>query len=116
MGTDATDTLRWKLSEGPAATLVTFELPGDLLSPDQLGRIELPAEARQRQHLGLILSGRGPVWLYAHLVHLAHPFAWVATHDPRLGGAVVVARHRQDAPEPGAVVELPSGDGPAVGL
>lgn len=42
---------------------------------------------------GVILSGRAPVWAFAAMTHAAHPAAWVATFDPRLGGAVVVASH-----------------------
>lgn len=38
---------------------------------------------------GLVLSGRGPVWLYCFLVHYYHATAFVATCDPRLGGAVL---------------------------
>jgi CRISPR-associated protein Csx3 len=103
--------LQWAVTHGKTATVATFEMSAELLSPERLGEIGLPAEALQRQHLGLILSGRGPVWLYAYLVHLAHPFAWVATHDPRLGGAVVVQRHRADAPALGSVVALYEGEG-----
>lgn len=44
---------------------------------------------------GAIVDGRAPVWGYAMLAHAAHPFAWVATHDPRLG-AVVVTTHRPE--------------------
>jgi len=77
-----------------------------LIDPGSLSAIGLPAEAVGHEARGLILSGRGPIWLYLHLSHLAHPFAWVAVHDPRLGGAVVVQRHRQDAPTLGSIVPL----------
>lgn len=42
---------------------------------------------------GVILSGRGPVWLYGFLVHFYHPTKFVAIYDPRLEGAVVVENH-----------------------
>lgn len=47
--------------------------------------------------------GRGPIWLYGFLVHFYHPTVWVATYDPRLGGAVVVESHSPGV-EPGDVI------------
>lgn len=41
----------------------------------------------------VLISGRGPVWLYGMLVHAAHATKAVATMDPRLGGYVVVETH-----------------------
>jgi CRISPR-associated protein Csx3 len=95
--------LTWKTRELEGATLATFELAGGLAAPGDLPGIDLPAGLDRAK--GLVVGGRGPVWLYAHLCHLAHPFAWVATQDPRLG-AVVVQRHRPDAPPLGAVIGL----------
>ena len=42
--------------------------------------------------IGVILSGRGPVWIFGGLVHHAHATPWVVTLDPLLG-AVVVESH-----------------------
>jgi CRISPR-associated Csx3 family protein len=81
-----------------------FRLDGRLLLPSDLPDVALPPPLDAHRHLGLMLSGRGPLWLYGHLVHLAHPFAWVAVYDPRLSGGVVVQRHRTDAPQLGEVV------------
>ena len=55
---------------------------------------------------GVVLSGRGPVWLYAALAHNYHATAWVGTFEPRLAGAVVVERHVETAPAVGAVVPV----------
>lgn len=54
---------------------------------------------------GVVLSGKGPVWLFAYLAHLCHPAAWVAIFDPRLGG-VVVQNHIAHGPDPGTVIPL----------
>lgn len=99
--------LCWKTTRGEGFTCCEFGLvaPGGLLEAANLAAIVLPDGLDYRQ--GLIFSGRGPVWLYAYLTHLAHPFAWVAIHDPRLGGAVVVQRHVPGAPPLGAIVPLP---------
>jgi len=43
--------------------------------------------------MGVILSGRGPVWLFGFLIHFYHPTLFVATYDPRIGGAIVVQSH-----------------------
>jgi CRISPR-associated Csx3 family protein len=45
---------------------------------------------------GIVLSGRMPIWAMAAACHAAHPAAWVATFDPRLGGGVVVQSHIPD--------------------
>lgn len=66
--------------------ILSFTGP-DVLTPDDLIGLTLPANINHK--IGIVISGRGPVWLYAYLVHLCHPFAWVATHDPRLGYVVV---------------------------
>lgn len=105
--TMSTAPLAWEITAVAGAVCASFRLRGELLSPGDLPGVTLPAGVAGRERDGLILSGRGPIWLYLHLAHLAHPFAWVAAHDPRLGGAVVVQRHRPDAPGLGEVVEVP---------
>lgn len=96
----------------PDATVIQFELEGGVISPDQIEAAVAAAPALSVDggtvdpESGVILSGRGPVWLFGALAHNYHPCAWVATHDPRLGGGVVVARHRKDAPMVGAVVPM----------
>ncbi|MCC6284461.1 MAG: CRISPR-associated protein Csx3 [Phycisphaerales bacterium] len=83
-----------------------FEIPGGVIEPGELSNIALTPLAARRD-LGIVFSGRGPVWLYAHLTHLAHAFAWVAVHDPRRGGAIVVQRHVSNAPSVGEVIPCP---------
>jgi CRISPR-associated protein Csx3 len=53
--------------------------------------------------MGVILSGRGPLWLYARLIHHYHPARWIAIHDPRLG-YIVVQSHCKERLE-GEVLE-----------
>lgn len=75
-------------------TVVVFDLAdqGGVIEPHQLADIIPPIVNTQK---GVVISGRGPVWLYATLVHHYHPTPWVATYDPRLG-AVVVQSHCKD--------------------
>jgi len=98
--------LRWNVTRRTGFAVAAFEIVGadGIFVPERLADVELPADALGRETEGIVFSGRGPVWLYALLSHLAHPFAWVGVHDPRLGGAVVVERHRNDAPRVGEVV------------
>jgi len=88
-----------------AATLVEFELADGVIAPSDLaGALESAPQVDPTK--GVIISGRGPVWLFAALAHEYHPCKWVATYDPRLGGAVVVESHHPDAPQVGEVIPL----------
>ncbi len=64
--------------------------PDRLVFPEDLAQLQLPAGIDAR--LGVVLTGRAPIWLYGWLVHECHFTRWVACYDPRLG-AVVVSSH-----------------------
>lgn len=81
--------MEFKVTERGNFTLVEFELPGPI-EPRELATLCVPGVDPRK---GVVLSGRGPVWLYCRLAHSYHFVKWVATHDPRLGGAVVVMSH-----------------------
>lgn len=86
--------VQFKHKIGDKYTIVTFELGESALAPSDLVSLSPPdAVANSFAHKGVILSGRGPVWLFGFLVHFYHPTKWLATYDPRLEGAVVVASH-----------------------
>ena len=98
--------ITYKISNGPTYTLIEFELTDGIISPDALKSISPPDAILQNfAHKGVILSGRGPVWLYGFLVHYYHPTKWVATYDPRLDGAVVVETHTSEV-QVGDVIRL----------
>jgi len=71
---------------------VEFEIDGNVMTPEDLKGMS-ENSPRIKPNMGVVLSGRGPVWLYAHLTHRYHPAKWVGIYDPRLDGAVVVATH-----------------------
>ncbi len=98
--------LNWDTRYCDTHTVIEFTLVTDVIKPSALAEADLPAELETRRNLGLIISGRGPVWLYAHLVHRAHPFAWVAVFDPRLNAGVVVMNHIPDGPNVGSLVSV----------
>lgn len=66
-----------------------------LIEPGDLNGLSLPSEVDFTQ--GVVIEGKGPIWLYGYLVHECHPAAWVSCFDPRLGGVVVSTHSRQVA-------------------
>lgn len=108
--TTAARGIQFSLSRGQSPDGVEYQVLGikltqQIVSPEDLGTIELPQGIDTR--IGVILDGRGPIWLYGYLIHELHPTAWVACNDPRLG-AVVVATHRKGVAV-GQVIELGQG-------
>lgn len=85
-------------------TIVDFAIDGGICEPADLAGLNPPNVEGTK---GVVISGRGPVWLYAALAHHYHVAAWVGTFDPRLGGAVVTSRHNHSAPAVGTVIMLP---------
>lgn len=84
-------------TENEQYVLIEFELESATITPDVLQNLQPPDAVKAGfAHKGIILSGRGPIWLYAFLVHFYHPTKMVAVFDPRLNGAVVVATHSPD--------------------
>lgn len=70
-------------------SVLTFSLPTGNVTPDDIA----PAIAALPQIQGtkVILSGRGPVWLFGAIaLAVKNNVATVATFDPKLGGGIVV--------------------------
>ena len=81
---------KFSVKEHDAFILVEFELDPPVITPEELKGITPPAVPVGN---GVIISGRGPIWLYGAVIHHFHPASWVAVFDPRLGGGVVVESH-----------------------
>jgi CRISPR-associated protein Csx3 len=62
-----------------------------LIYPEELAAIALPA--RIDTTCGVVISGRGPIWLHGYLLHELHPTAWVGFYEPRLNAAIVASTH-----------------------
>lgn len=90
----------FSIEEKEEYTIVSFEIP-DILTPEDLATLTPPKVNGAK---GVILSGRGPIWLYCFLTHFYHPTKFIATYDPRLEGAVIVERHTSDY-EVGSVIK-----------
>lgn len=84
--------IRFKVKEFEGWNLVRFDI-NNSISPTDLKSVKPPDISGVK---GVILSGRGPVWLYGYLIHFYHPTKFIATYDPRLGGAVIVESHSKD--------------------
>ena len=76
--------------------VISFDIE-DAFTPSEIKSL-LPPDSIKLNFAskGIILSGRGPIWLYGFLIHFYHPTKFVATYDPRLAGAVVVESHSID--------------------
>ncbi|MHA1700375.1 MAG: CRISPR-associated ring nuclease Crn3/Csx3 [Promethearchaeota archaeon] len=81
--------IKFQVDEKEEYTILSFELEGNL-PPSELKEVKPPNLIGAK---GVVLSGRGPIWLYCYLTHVYHPTRFVATYDPRVGGAVVAETH-----------------------
>ena len=84
--------------------IIEFKItsPDGNITPIDLKSINIPEINYTK---GCIISGRGPIWLFSFLAHQLHPSLWIASHDPRLGGAVVFASHTQSV-SVGEIIKL----------
>ena len=71
---------------------IEFELITGVIEPAELKVVRVPLITDGGK--GVILSGRGPIWLYGMMIHQFHPTAWVATMDKRTGPVVVESHIR----------------------
>lgn len=70
-------------------TVVSIDLGGSAIEPAILSHLNPPKIDGTK---GVVLEGRGPIWLYSYLVHSYHATAWIGVYDPRIG-VVVVESH-----------------------
>ena len=78
--------------DGSAYQHLQIILAGDgIIVPSDLKGLKLPPGIEWSQ--GVVLEGRGPIWLYGYLIHECHAAIWVGCYDPRLSGAVIVESH-----------------------
>lgn len=87
--------------EQHSATLITFDIEGGVTTPEEAFGVSLPQVPLDK---GVILSGRGPIWLFARLIHHYHPALWIAVHDPRIG-YIVVQSHSLEKKEGDVLVQ-----------
>jgi len=77
--------VEFKIKEKEEFAIIHFELKRNI-SPEILQELKHPKVDGTK---GVVLSGRGPIWLYCYLTHHYHPTKFIATFDPRIGAAIV---------------------------
>lgn len=78
-------------TETATYTLVDIDIEGGICDPADLKSLAIP---NVKGNKGVILNGRAPIWVFGTLIHHFHATVWVATNDPRQGGAIVVESHK----------------------
>lgn len=81
-------------ANGFMARLVEFEIPGGVTTPEQFWEAVQEIEDELIGTWPILINGRGPIWGYGMLFHVAHPSPAIATYDPRLG-YVIIQTHDQ---------------------
>ncbi|MDY6856511.1 MAG: CRISPR-associated ring nuclease Crn3/Csx3 [Thermodesulfobacteriota bacterium] len=81
----------FNVNEEDDYSIISFVIPR-VISPEDLVGLSPPKVDGGK---GVILSGRGPIWLYCFLTHFYHSTTFIATYDPRFGGAVIVESHHE---------------------
>jgi len=87
--TGSIDGVKFKMIMREEYTVVHFELQ-HVISPEVLKKLTPPKVDNKK---GVVLSGRGPVWLYCFLTHFYHPTKFIAVYDPRIGRGIIVETH-----------------------
>lgn len=95
--------ITYQTTQSEKWNLIEFELE-NMLEPADLKRIDLP-DIKKFYNKGVIISGRGPIWLYGVLIHHFHPTKFVATFEPRINAGVVIESHSTDF-QIGDLIEL----------
>lgn len=87
--------IEYKIKELAESTLLEFNIQGGVLDVTELqDAVENAPQLPARK--GVIISGRGPVWLFCALAHKYHYCTFVATFEPRMQAGVVVVTHVKD--------------------
>ncbi len=81
----------WQVQQFAGVMRFTATLPDHYIDISQLGEVAAPLAPAG---VGVILSGRLPLWLFTSLAQTYAAASWLAVHQPALGGYVVV--HSQD--------------------
>ena len=84
--------IKFDIEEKNEFFILNFEIVGGVLEVSDLKYISPPSPLKFAGK-GVVLSGKGPVWLYSFLTHFYHPTKFIAVYDPRLNAAVITVSH-----------------------
>ena len=93
--------VKFNVQETNNYNLIEFVLDAPI-TPDVLKTVNPPKVNLTKP---IIISGRGPIWLYGKLIHFYHTSVAIAVYDPRLNGAVIVETHHPNYNE-GDIIPL----------
>ena len=88
--------VKFEITEKDGAIWINFSIPGGVLNPDDLRRIKIPRITPPDHPVPVpadktvVLSGRGPLWLYALLAHEFHMTKALGTYEPRVDDVIIV--------------------------
>ncbi len=106
MSMEKENPIRFSIRKSNDVALVEFELTRNL-TPEDLKSIEVPDPVKEKfSHMIVVLSGKGPVWLYSYITHMYHVVKVFAVFDPRIGKGIVTASHTPEY-SPGDLIDLP---------
>lgn len=74
------------------------------ISPDSLKNLELPLE-KIDLNLGILFSGKIPLWLFAYLCLKCPSVSWISCYQPQLSGGVVI-NTKKPTPKIGEVIKI----------
>ncbi len=94
------DVISFEIEEKEKYIILSFYI-NENLTPSILKRI-YPPKINTRK--GVVLNGRGPIWLYGFLIHFYHSTPFLAIYDPRLG-AVIIESHIPEL-KPGDILDI----------
>ncbi len=98
--------IRFSIRREGNVAIIEFQLTRNL-TPEDLKSMDIPDPVSDKfSHMIVVLSGKGPVWLYSYLTHLYHVVKVLAIFDPRIGKGIVTASHTPEY-APGDLIELP---------
>jgi CRISPR-associated protein Csx3 len=69
--------------------LVKFEIPDGITTPAEFAAAVAAIDTPLAGNSPVLVNGRGPIWGYGMLFHLAHATPAIAAYDPRLGYVVI---------------------------
>jgi CRISPR-associated protein Csx3 len=89
--TEAPSLLALIITQGEGYLHLAASLPQDYLDYDEVDNIVLPALPKG---MGVILSGKLPLWLYTGLARAYHTAPWLGVYQPQMGNQAVVIASR----------------------
>ncbi|MDE0243313.1 MAG: CRISPR-associated ring nuclease Crn3/Csx3 [Candidatus Kaiserbacteria bacterium] len=85
--------------------VVEFDIPEEIAPEEFAGAVR---ELNLNSRMGILLSGKMPVWGWGIVVHIVHVTTYIAILDPCLGGCVVVmVRPDEKQVKVGQVLRIP---------